>query len=95
MIPSALPLISEDDYPFFQRLIEELRHSSYEEWLGEHQKAVAYRQERNGYTEIPVSPGAFVAWVKERQEEAHLELLWVFAEDKAAGRAPLRPSRKV
>lgn len=85
MPPSALPLISEADYPIFQRLIAELRHTSYEEWLGDHQKAIAYRQGRNGSTEIPVSPEAFVAWLKEHQEAAHLELLWAFAEYKAAG----------
>ena len=84
MSPSALPLISERDYPAFQRMIQELIHTSYEEWLVDHQKAIAYRRPRNGFTEIPVSPEEFDSWLKANKEMVHLEMLWAFAEDKAA-----------
>jgi hypothetical protein len=84
MIPSPLPWISKADYPAFQRLIRELLNTSYEEWRSEHQKAVAYRQSRNGSTDIPVSPGELVDWLLQRRMAPHLEMLWEFAEAKAA-----------
>jgi hypothetical protein len=90
MSPSALPLISERDYPAFQRMIPELLNTAYAEWLEEHKKAVAYRQSRNGFVEIPFSPWEFAAWLEVNGEAAHMELLWVFAEDKAT--AGSRPS---
>jgi UDP-N-acetylglucosamine transferase subunit ALG13 len=85
MSQSALPLISERDFPAFQRMIPELRHTDYAEWLDDHKKAIAYRQPRNGYVEISFSPEEFDGWLKAKKEEAHMELLWAFAEDKAAG----------
>ncbi len=88
MSPSALPLISERDYPMFQRMIRELIHTSYEEWLDDHEKSIAYRRPRNGFVEIPVSPEEFERWVKAKQDAAHLEMLWAFAEDKAACLSP-------
>jgi hypothetical protein len=88
MSPSALPLISERDYPAFQRMVPELRHTDYAEWSDDHGKAIAYRQSRNGSVEIPLSPEAFEGWLKEKRQVAHMELLWVFAEDKAAGLMP-------
>lgn len=84
MSPSPLPLITERDYPAFQRAIPELLTVTYEEWLGDHERAVAYRKSRNGAIAIPVSPNEFNAWLKETSQVAHLELLWVFAEDMAA-----------
>ena len=84
MPPSALPLISEQDYPRFQQIIQELRHTTYEEWHDDHMKSVAYRRPRNGFEEIPVSPAEFDTWLKEHRQLVHLELLWVFAESKAA-----------
>lgn len=65
-------------------MIPELQNDSYEEWIDEHRKAVAYRRQRNGSTDIPVSPEEFDGWLKETNQAAHLELLWVYAEDKAA-----------
>ena len=83
MSPSALPLISEQDYPRFQQIIQELRHTSYEEWHDDHLKSIAYRRPRNGFEEIPVSPAEFDGWLKEHRQAVHLELLWAFAEGKA------------
>jgi hypothetical protein len=85
MSPSALPWIEEADYPRFQRMIAELQKTSFEEWTEDHEKAVAYRRSRNGSTNVPITPEEFDAWLKENNETAHMELLWVFAEDKAAG----------
>jgi hypothetical protein len=84
MPPSALPWIEETDYPRFQRVIAELQHTSYEEWAEDHRKAVAYRTPRNGSTDIPVSPDQFDLWLKQTQQAPHMELLWVYAEEKAA-----------
>ena len=84
MSPSALPWFEEADYPRFQQMIPELKNDSYAEWVEEHRKAVAYRRPRNGSRDIPVSPHEFAAWLRETDQEAHLELLWVFAETKAA-----------
>lgn len=83
MSPSALPLITEADYPAFQRMIRELAQLSYEEWRDDHQKAITYRRSRNGSVEIPVLPEAFARWLAEKQEVAHLELLWAYVEDQA------------
>jgi hypothetical protein len=80
---SALPLLTESDYPGFQRLIPELRDISYQEWSEEHQKAVAYRRSRNGSREIAVSPEEFSRWLQDNAMTAHLELLWACIEDKA------------
>jgi hypothetical protein len=85
MTPSCLPLITESDYPAFQRMIKELVHVSYQEWRDDHLKAVAYRQGRNGSREIALSPEAFDAWLKKNQLEAHLELLWSCVEDISEG----------
>ena len=90
MSPSVLPLISESDYPAFQRKISDLAHISYDEWLDGHAKAVAYRQPRNGSREIPVSPQEFELWLRCNNQTAHMELLWACAEDKAA--EPTRPA---
>jgi hypothetical protein len=68
----------------FQRLIPELKNDTYSEWIDEHRKAVAYRRPRNGSIDVPVSPDEFDGWLKETKQAAHLELLWVYAEDKAA-----------
>jgi hypothetical protein len=84
MSPSALPLIAEHDYPAFQRLIPELQQTTFAEWLDDHQKSIAYRRSRNGFAEIPVRADEFELWLKESKQLAHLELLWAFAEDKAA-----------
>jgi hypothetical protein len=81
---TALPLIAKGDYPAFQRIIPELRQQSYEEWLDDHRKAIAYRRSRNGSVEIPVLPTEFVEWLKEIGKPAGLELLWVFAEKNGA-----------
>jgi hypothetical protein len=93
MSPSALPLISERDYPKFQQIIGELRQTPYDEWMEDHAKSIAYRRARNGFTEICVSPDEFDFWLKENNKTSHLELLWAFAEDKAeqlaqSGRTP-------
>jgi hypothetical protein len=84
MPPSALPWFEEADYPRFQQMIPELRNDSYSEWIEEHRKAVAYRRPRNGSRDIVISPKEFADWLEETQQEAHLELLWVYAEAKAA-----------
>ena len=83
MVPSALPLISEQDYPRFQQMIRELLDTPYEEWRDDHAKSIAYRRSRNGSREISILPDEFAAWLKENQIAAHLELLWTFAEAKA------------
>jgi hypothetical protein len=83
MVPSALPLISKQDYPTFQQMIRELLNTPYEEWHDDHARSVAYRRSRNGSREISISPDEFVAWLNENQTAAHLELLWTFAEAKA------------
>jgi hypothetical protein len=83
MSASALPLISEADYPGFQRLIPELEQVSYEEWAQDHEKAVAYRRTRNGSQEVAISPAEFDMWVKQNRLSAHLELLWACVEEKA------------
>jgi hypothetical protein len=83
MSPSALPLISERDYPAFQRIIPELLNTTFGEWLDDHQRSIAYRQSRNGFAEIPVRADEFEGWLKDSKQLAHLELLWAFAEDKA------------
>ena len=83
MSPSALPLISEHDYPAFQQMIAELRQTDYEEWREDHAKSIAYRRSRNGSVEVPVSPDEFDGWLKETGQPCHLELLWAFAEAKA------------
>jgi hypothetical protein len=80
MSPSALPLISERDYPAFQQMIAELRQTEYDEWTEDHAKSIAYRRLRNGSVEIPVSPDAFDGWLKATGQSCHLELLWAFAE---------------
>ena len=87
MSPSVLPLIVEADYPMFQRMIRDLLHMSYDEWVDDHKKAVAYRKSRNGSEEIRVSPAEFDWWLKENKKAAHMELLWACAEDKAARRS--------
>jgi hypothetical protein len=79
-------LIAEGDYPAFQRMIPELLHTAYDEWVDDHQKALAYRRQRNGFVEISFSPEEFDGWLKVNGEAAHMELLWVYAEEKAAGR---------
>jgi hypothetical protein len=81
--PSVLPLISSRDYPRFQQIIRELADTTYEEWQGDHAKAVAYRKSHNGFKEVPVTADEFDRWLKKTQQAAHLELLWVFAEEKA------------
>jgi hypothetical protein len=83
MNPSCLPLINEADYPSFQRMIEELMDVSYEEWQQDHQKAVSYRQSRNGSREVAITPAEFDLWLKKHRLDAHLELLWSCVEDKA------------
>ena len=83
MSPTALPCIPEADYPRFQRIIPELQQTTYQEWADEHRKAVAYRRSRNGTSEITFSPEEFEAWLKRNGTPAHLELLWVYAEEKA------------
>ena len=87
MLPSALPFISQRDYPRFQRIIGELVQTTYEEWAEDHAKSTAYRRSRNGYTEVPVLPDEFEGWLKQNRLAAHLELLWAFAEEMAE-RAP-------
>ncbi len=84
MVSSVLPLIMASDYPAFQRMIHDLRHVSFEEWADDHKKAVAYRKARNGSQEIRVSAAEFEWWLQENKQSAHMELLWVCAEDKAA-----------
>lgn len=83
MQPSVLPLISETDYPGFQRLIGELVHTSYQEWREDHLKAVAYRTTRNGSQEVPISPREFDQWLQQNEMTPHLELLWTCTEEKA------------
>jgi hypothetical protein len=83
MSPSALPLISQSDYPAFQQIIRELAYTSYQEWAEDHAKSVAYREARNGSREIPISPAEFQRWLDVNRQTAHLELLWVCAEDLA------------
>jgi hypothetical protein len=83
MPPSILPLISEGDYPAFQQKISDLVHITYEEWMDGHARAIAYRRVRNGSTEIPVCPREFDAWLINHEKTAQMELLWVFAEEKA------------
>ncbi len=91
MVPSILPWIAAADYPAFQRMIHDLRSVSYEEWADDHTKAVAYRKTRNGSQEVRVSPAEFDWWLKENKQTAHMELLWVCAENKAArGAIPLK-----
>lgn len=84
MAPTALPQITEADFALFQRIIPELQNTSYDEWADEHRRAVAYRTPRNGSTDVPVSPHAFEEWLRSTQQPAHLELLWVYAEDIVA-----------
>jgi hypothetical protein len=84
MSPSVLPWFEEADYAWFQRMIPELQNDSYAEWMDEHSRAVAYRRTRNGSRDIAISPDEFDEWLKATQQAAHLELLWVYAEDKAA-----------
>jgi hypothetical protein len=84
MVRSVLPLIMASDYLAFQRMIHDLHHKSYEEWADDHKKAVAYRKPRNGSQEIRISPAEFEWWLQENKQSAHMELLWVCAEDKAA-----------
>lgn len=93
MSPSPLPLIEEVDFPRFQRMIAELRNVTYEEWTDDHRRAIVYRVPRNGFKEVPVSPEEFDLWLKQTRNVAHLELLWAFAEEKAAG--PLQVARFV
>ncbi len=91
MTPSCLPLISETDYPGFQRRIKELIHVSYQEWRQDHHKAVSYRQSRNGSREVAITPVEFDSWLKKNRLDAHLELLWSCVEDMAdssSDRAP-------
>ncbi len=83
MPPSALPFISQRDYPRFQQIIGELVQTSYEEWADDHAKSVAYRRTRNGYMEVPILPYEFEGWLKQTSQASHLELLWVFAEENA------------
>lgn len=83
MTPSCLPLITESDYPAFQRMVTELMQVSYQEWRDNHLKAVAYRRSRNGSHEIALTPEAFNSWLKKNRVEAHLELLWSCVEDIA------------
>ena len=59
MTPSCLPLISETDYPGFQRRIKELIDVSYQEWRQDHHKAVSYRRSRNGSREVAITPVEF------------------------------------
>jgi hypothetical protein len=84
MLPSVLPLISETDYPAFQRRIADLANITYEEWTDGHAKAIAYRRTRNGSIEIAVNPVEFDLWLVNQGKTPQMELLWVFAEEKAA-----------
>ncbi len=84
MPASALPWFEEADYTRLQQIIPELKHDSYPEWVEEHRKAVAYRRSRNGSTDIAISAEEFAEWLEVTRQKAHLELLWVYAEDKAA-----------
>jgi hypothetical protein len=83
MLPTVLPCITEAEFPSFQALIPELQKVLFTEWEDDHRKAVAYRQLRNGSTNVPVCPVAFAAWLRETGEPAHLELLWAYAEEQA------------
>jgi hypothetical protein len=76
MTPSCLPLINETDYAGFQRMIKELMQVSYREWQQDHQKAVSYRQSRNGSREVAITPAEFASWLNDNRLDAHLELLW-------------------
>lgn len=87
MSPSALPLISEAEFPAFQKLVPELMQTSFEDWLDDHKKAIAYRKARNGFVEVPLSPEGFSAWLPGQGTSPHLELLWVYAEEIASERA--------
>jgi hypothetical protein len=94
MTPSCLPLISETDFPSFQRMIPELMHVSYQEWQQDHAKAVSYRKSRNGSREVAITPAEFGSWLKKNRLDAHLELLWSCVEDMADNpldRAPAEP----
>ena len=84
MSPTALPWIEQGCYPRIQQIVPELRHTSYNEWIEEHGKAVAYRTSRNGSVDIPISAQEFDTWLTDNHEAGHLELLWVFAEEKVA-----------
>ena len=84
MPPTVLPWLTEGDYPRLQSLIPELQKVTYAEWADDHRRAMLYRQSRNGSVDIPVSPEAFDAWAREAGQAIHLELLWIYAEAKAA-----------
>lgn len=92
MIPSALPLVAKSDFPAFQQLIRELLAMSYDEWADDHRRAVAYRQSRNRSIDIPVRPDEFAEWLKNNDQIAHLEMLFAYAEYKAASVS--RPARR-
>jgi hypothetical protein len=92
MTPSCLPLISETDYPGFQRMIKELMHVSYQEWRQDHLKAVSYRQSRNGSREVPITPAEFDSWLNKNRLDAHLELLWSCVEDMAENSSDRAPA---
>jgi hypothetical protein len=87
MSPSALPLIAESEYPAFQRLVPELMQTSFEDWLDDHKKAIAYRKARNGFVEVPLSAEGFSTWLPAQETSPHLELLWVYAEEIASDRS--------
>jgi hypothetical protein len=74
-------------------LIAELRNVTYEEWADDHRKAVAYRTTRNGSRDVAISSDDFEAWLKQTRQVAHMELLWVFAEEKVAHQLSQKASR--
>ena len=84
--PTVLPRLREADYRQFQRMIPELRATSFPEWLADYQKAVRRYRLKNGSKGIPISPIMFAEWLKTNRRTAHLEALWEYAEHKAAQR---------
>jgi hypothetical protein len=87
MYPSPLPLITEPEYPMFQRIIPELRNVSYEEWREDLEKAITYRRTRNGSLLVAASAEEFAQWLADNKTAAHLELLWACVDERVVQRA--------
>ncbi len=80
--PLALPIIAENDYEDFRKIIPELP-VTYAGWQEKHKRAKREHGESNTILEVPVSPDEFVAYCRDHDRPHREETLWKFARDNA------------
>ena len=81
--PMGIPIIAEDDYEAFRKIIQSLP-DTYAGWLEMHEQAK--REHGKSYTVLEelVHPNEFVAYCNDRRVKPSEESLWMFARDKVA-----------